>query len=260
MLLLNSYKQSNVSQNNLVSNGSWTTLLDLDFSTQTNQTLSSDTTYTINGKVYTKYKSANDQVSMAIVNESGLIIQPKVGAGITDVFAGTYGAPTLYIPLTSLSSSISIYTPIKATIYISNWNGAAQYDFVGVGFVDTVTKTNFNTACLIINRPGRNVTGKYTYLGASLADLTQANANDNVISIYMPFGVTGQTALFSSCAYTSWLSNLPLINRMKYTQADGACIFLSVDNYAVSIYCGAGGSGTSGLSATIKNFTVEALL
>jgi len=238
---------------------SWQPIIDIDFSQQPSQTLGSDTTYSIGGYTWTKYLSTNDQVAMAIVSGSGLVMQPKVGGAITDVYAGQYSAPTLYIPLTSLLSTIDLYTPVRVLMYVSAWNGVSQYDAVRCGVIDTVTKTDFNTAAAICNRPARNSWFMFNYSSSGLADMGIAS-NDDVFCLALTLGVEGGTFRAASCAYSTsgWPPDAALLQRSCYTMGAGAgTVFRSIANYAAALCCGAGGDGTAGLSATIKKFRVE---
>ena len=59
--------------------GNWKTALDLDFTTQTNQVLPTDTTYTIAGLTFTKINSANE-ISTSV---TAGYTQPAVGSTVT---------------------------------------------------------------------------------------------------------------------------------------------------------------------------------
>jgi hypothetical protein len=94
---------------------SWNTVLDLDFTTQPNQTLSPDGNYTIAGKLWTKENSASDDVAMNITNGVGLIITPNRSTGSNYVSFRT--APLLRLPFSSFWSTADLATRIR--IYVS---------------------------------------------------------------------------------------------------------------------------------------------
>ena len=94
----------------------WQTVLDLDFSGQISQSLATDGPKTIGGLVWTKSNSVNDQVPMALVNGSGVIIQPNSAC---DYHGGTRTCPMLSIPLSSLLAGISLRGGVRIWCYIS---------------------------------------------------------------------------------------------------------------------------------------------
>lgn len=108
----------------------WRTGLDLDFRAQANQTMATDTTYTIAGLTWTKRNSANDRVAMAIVNGTGLVIQP----GATGNWFGNYTCPVLDTPLSAiLTTYYAIGMPVRLTAYISAQNSSANFDTAVIG-------------------------------------------------------------------------------------------------------------------------------
>jgi hypothetical protein len=54
----------------------WQTILDLDFSAQSNQTISADGPVTIGGQVFSKFGTAKETAAMAVVAGTGLVLQP----------------------------------------------------------------------------------------------------------------------------------------------------------------------------------------
>lgn len=95
----------------------WTTTYELDFSAQPNQTINADGNYVIDGKTWAKSNSANDRVAMAIVNGTGLVIQPAISA-----LAGlTRTAPMIRLPLSNLTfpSAFSKSSGMRVGIYMS---------------------------------------------------------------------------------------------------------------------------------------------
>ncbi len=108
----------------------WTTALDLDFSAEANQSLSTDGTFTIAGKTWTKANSAHDGTAMAIVNGSGLVIVPDSSSNRNST---TDTAPQLHVPLASLSASIALGSQVRIEAYFSAANHTANYDYLCVG-------------------------------------------------------------------------------------------------------------------------------
>lgn len=98
----------------------WTTALDLNFSTLSNQTMSTDGNHSVGGKTWTKQNSANEAAAMAIVNGQGLVIQPSQH---TDFYNGDRSAPLLYLPLTELGiPNLSWSTRLRLHVYFSTDN------------------------------------------------------------------------------------------------------------------------------------------
>jgi hypothetical protein len=114
----------------------WTTAIDLDFTAESSQTLSSDTTYTIGGKTWTKHNSTNDSTAMAVTNGTGLVIVPK---STSDYFNGTYTMPAIDIPLNSLDSKLGFGRYIRISCYVSSENTAANFDTFIFGIYDGTT-------------------------------------------------------------------------------------------------------------------------
>lgn len=117
----------------------WTTVLDVDFSAQAGQTIGTDGTHTIAGRTWTKFNSANDNVAMAIVNGSGLVIQPK---SATDYNGATRTFPGIYLPISSFFSTLSLADrrALRITMYIGAQNIGANYDAIVFG-IDSQNNT-----------------------------------------------------------------------------------------------------------------------
>ncbi len=109
-----------------------TTILDTNFAAQSNQTLNLNQNYTIDGKVWTKRFSANDQVAMNITNGEGLIITPNSGSNFFT--GGTFFLPGLDIPLSSLHPKAASYgAHLRIWIYYFSDNPAANFDLAWGG-------------------------------------------------------------------------------------------------------------------------------
>jgi hypothetical protein len=188
------------------------------------------------------------------------VVQPKVGGNISTIYGNLFEAPALYFTLTNLLSTIDPYQPIRVMGYVTSWNGANAYDGLMFGFVDTTTKTDLNIWCGICCRPARNVWSGINIIGSNQLDAGQALPTDNIFCLTMPNGVCGQTIIFSSGIYSVWPPQSQLITRWYNVIPNGLQSGRrSIANYAAMIACGSGGGGTSGLSATVRNFRVEVM-
>jgi len=111
---------------------SWQTLLDVDFTNEANQTLSTDTTFSIGGWTWTKGNSANDVTAMSLQNGVGLVCCPS--AGLDHLYTGE--APNIHISLSDMFDSptdLVADTPIRAMVRgYSKTIGAASANCIGV--------------------------------------------------------------------------------------------------------------------------------
>jgi hypothetical protein len=106
----------------------WITALDFDFSAQSNQTLSGgDIIYTIGGMQFLKTNSAHEASPMAVVNGSGLTIQP---AASSDYTSTVRTAPMLWLPFSQIPGLANLEwgNGIRVWHYIEADNGAANFD------------------------------------------------------------------------------------------------------------------------------------
>lgn len=110
----------------------WTTALDIDFTTETPQTFSADGNYTIAGATFTKVNTAQEASASEIVAGTGLVLHPLHG----NYYGNDRSAPGLSVNLASIISGFSPTTRVRAWVYISSDNAAASYDMVILG-VDT---------------------------------------------------------------------------------------------------------------------------
>jgi hypothetical protein len=132
----------------------WVPAIDIDFSGESNQTIATDGNYTIGGLTWTKANSAQDNVAMAVVNGSGLVIQPSVGG----FYAGTTRTvPYIYTDIPTLIPSYYPEMPVRLWVYIAADNIANNGDGVGMGMDNLSTSTN-TTMIRIIRRVFNGVT------------------------------------------------------------------------------------------------------
>lgn len=108
----------------ILKNG-WVGVYELDFREEPSQTLGTDTTFTVGGKPWTKINSANDAVAMAIVNGSGLVIQP---GSTSDYNGATRTLPGLALPLSQIVPGFQVGMGVRLWAYVSSYNGGSNYD------------------------------------------------------------------------------------------------------------------------------------
>lgn len=110
--------------------GGWRTILDINFANQSSQTLTTDGAYTIAGFTANKTNTSGESAAMAIVNGSGLVIQPSGSS--TDIFSTTFSAPCLAFPLNQLA----VITPgsmFRLWMYVPVANLTADFDQIDMG-------------------------------------------------------------------------------------------------------------------------------
>lgn len=237
--------------------GGWITALDLDLAAQSNQTLGTDTTFTIGGKTWTKRNSTNDQSAMAIVAGSGLVIQPK---STGDWFSGSYTMPLLEIALQSLHASIAIGKRVRIWIYISADNGAANYDAVCFGVSSGSAVAGHHAERGRTGIDG-NVTGITSNLTASststgLAKAVAINSTSNVVVLDIhALGSPWVTAYYGSYS-SGFPAEATLLLARSYASGSLDMSGLTPSNMALVLGARRAGSGTS-YSATIARVKVE---
>ena len=174
----------------------WHTALDLDFRTDGAQTLSTDGTYTIGKKTWTKSGSANDRAAMAITS-SGLEIKP---ASAGDWFDSTYTSTKLHIPLWSLGKAAAFGRQIRITIVIASDNPTANYDYLAFGISSAsavtgyIAKRGYNTS----TRFEVGVIGASTHVTNSRA--ATLGAGNNVVRLLIPSLGSAQAQLMTAPA------------------------------------------------------------
>jgi hypothetical protein len=112
--------------------GGWQTALDLDLSAQPNQTLGTDTTFTIGGLTWTKQNSSSDATAMAVVNGTGLVVSPIAS---TDYRTSGRTSPVLLLPLSSILTPawgmrLRVYVSVGASEVLPS--GSDTFMFVGI--------------------------------------------------------------------------------------------------------------------------------
>ena len=119
-------------QTNLVISGggnTWRTALDFDFSAQSTQSLATDGTYTIGGKVWTKRSSSADFDGQPMRVTSGTGLENHPGhASNYDRYNANVFAPLLSLPLADIVPSFRRHMGVRVWIYISADSAGVQYE------------------------------------------------------------------------------------------------------------------------------------
>lgn len=202
------------------SNVSWITAMDLDFTTQSSQTIGTDTTFTIGGLTWTKMNSANDASPMVVTNGTGLVITPNSTSNITTGATG-FSLPALRIPITSIISNFTVETPIRIWAWISSSNEAANFDSAVFGI--NVPNSQHTT---MVYSAYRGFAGSANGWGSQINMLdanvlftspsAQPLTGNRVGLMSMPSGVLGGLApLITGTTVTG--GNWPAINSMNMT-------------------------------------------
>lgn len=170
--------------------GGWTTILDLDLTTQPSQTLSPDGNYTIGGLTFKKENSTNDRVAMALTNGTGLVVQPVASS---EYNVGTRTLPLLWMAISQLSiPNLDWSTAIRVWVYISADNCSANYDNAVVG-IDS-DNTNYSVGAL--RGINGNATAGLSYRrtfnsGTTSAYLNQALSASNRVIVLPQLALAG---------------------------------------------------------------------
>lgn len=201
----------------------WVTAKDCDLTAESSQTFSSDTTYTFCGLTWTKVNSSADNVSMALTNGTGLVIQPKSTSNYNGT---TRTAPYIYADLaTIVGSAYYIDVPLRIWFYISADNIAANADNCGVyldnlGTSTTIMQNEFNRSD---SGGTKHVEIGGVYFGSSLVSTTATSPLDNtdrVMVISIPNGRWNATSSSFVAAYSSgWPALSSLIPKLRIIPA-----------------------------------------
>jgi hypothetical protein len=200
----------------------WATALDLDFTAESNQTLSSDTTYTIGGITWTKVNSANDQTSMAVTNGTGLVISPKNN---TNTYSGvTRSCPYIYTDIASIIPGYYIDQPLRIWIYISAETnfGTVVADAVGIAVDNLSTSTStlsmFSGRRSVFVGPVKSIDAARATAAAPTftANPSALDNTDRVIMLQLPIGIfQSEFALYQGSNSVIWPALSSLIPRAR---------------------------------------------
>lgn len=192
---------------------SWHTAFDIDFTTQSNQTLGTDTTFTVGGKVFTKINSANESTAMAVTNGTGLVITPS-GGGASDYY-GSRTLPALTIGLSGVISGYTARTPVRVTAWVSG-NFSADYDAFRMAF----ETASANRTSYILHRGFNSSSGMGALLvtdGSTRSEsyrggVAPYNLSPIVVALDMPAGIAGSYATVQGGASEATLVPAAVIN------------------------------------------------
>lgn len=239
---------------------SWITALDLDFAAQANQTLSSDTTYSVGGLTWTKENSVHDASPMAVVNGSGLIIQPT---SVSDWYNTTSPTmPCISTDITSFLPDFDSTSPVRFWIYVSANNISNNYDGVKAGICtrDPNPKTNAFLTGPHANGTNKGALAAFIVNNGTLQYQAPVAATADVFMVELPWGPVG---LFAYWMYATWAGQWPAIGSMTPTYVSGPASGLQYmgyvgapSNWKIILGAQRSGSGTS-LSVTIARIKLE---
>lgn len=241
------------------------TALSLDLTAQGTVNVSANGSVTIGGLTWTRINAANDFVAMTLAS-GGLTVEAAQGTHFAN--GTTVTACGLYIPLTSLISTIAPSTPVRVTMYSSAISAGSSGPQAVVGLY------NGSNECFVYT--GRYCTGSNAsepghgwQIGSStgagtVLDTGQTTAN--VFQIEFPQGIGSMQAY---CRCGVWSSGYPAASAMvtsfqtepgQYTETAVFSAYLgSMSQWNLFI------GGTNALSngngsVTIANLLVESKL
>ncbi len=173
----------------------WSTALSLDFSAEANQTLSSDTNYTIGGLTFKKENSANEASAADVLNGSGLRFRPNAAG---TYFNGTRTVPLVWLALSQILTGTTFdwTSPLRVEIELDSDN-AGNGDFVFAG-VDTDSMEG-SYVILRGGSGGNNILASDSTFnstttqqtGPSAITIGNSVANSGVIAMGTAIGISG---------------------------------------------------------------------
>lgn len=248
------------------SGAGWSTILDLDLTAQASQTLSPDGNYTIGGKQWTKSNSANDRVAMAIVNGTGLVIQPVQS---TDYHGGTRSMPLITVPLSTLFPSIGLRHAVRLWVHISadtiSADGYPAYENSLIGVDGGSTDWAWLGLRGVVSGGGaKNITLKRELASNPLfSPFPVSNLDDyNRVQVVEIEHLSGYAA---QILFGAWALGWPAINALKaaVTTVDNIAGTARLETYCppianLMLLLGAGRAGSSAnLSVTVAHVRVD---
>lgn len=120
----------------------WTTVLDVNFTTQPTQVLDADGDYVIGGYTFTKINSANETVGMVLTNGTGIVIQP---AQATSLAGTTRTLPALTIGLSAIIPDYTFGTRTRVWLYVVTGNWSANYHATTLALEEPVAGSQFTS-------------------------------------------------------------------------------------------------------------------
>jgi hypothetical protein len=244
----------------------WQTAVDIDFTAQANQTLATDTTYTIGGQTWTKINSANDRVAMAVVSGTGLVVKPAANAG--DYFGSTRNLPAITLNLSAVIPGFHWAMPVRVWLFQSADNMGSNNDQATLA-IETGTSLNY-----VLKRGYQSAALTWTTtanLGGSNVGqaILSHNTTDRVFLLTLSDGIGGHRFLTRTGVYSAGWPTIASLNPSSYYAFDQSAAagdgkianYANVAASAWDVLVGAGsvndGGGT--LSVTFARILVEYL-
>lgn len=164
----------------------WQTALEIDFTAQPNQTLGTDGTVTIAGLSWTKANSANERTATVITNGTGLVWSPT---STGDYFNATRTTPLLTLNLSSLIPNFTLDTPIRAWMYESTSNEAANFDSCIVALERPASNTNYVLKRSFSSGNVQNCSANVNGTNSGQTNSTGVYTGNGVLVVECPDGV-----------------------------------------------------------------------
>jgi hypothetical protein len=113
----------------------WSTVMEIDFTQQPNQTFATDGNYTVGGFTWVKHNSTNDAVAASIINGTGLNFQPGTNA---DYNGNIHDLPYLWLSCANIfanyGNKFGWNTALRLFVSIGSDNLTADFDCEVFGF------------------------------------------------------------------------------------------------------------------------------
>ena len=237
------------------------TYLDLDFTAQSNQTVSADGAFTLGGMTWTKGNSANEATHLTITNGTGAVFKPT---STSDYNGTTRTLPYMWLPFNQIGGleALNWQSRIRVWLNISADNIAANYDDSVLAIDNNSTTFTFTMKRGI----GTNGNGFQSQCGVS--------PNNNFVGANFTLGTANRIQVldidFSRSSFTAFLGSNATLWPDPSALAMGAIQTTGNVSYAANGYSNPfstmgvmigvqrATSGTS-LSITIANLRVDVL-
>lgn len=243
--------------------GDWQTAGDYTISGFANQTIGTDTTFTVGGiGGWRKINSAGDGTAAAIVASSGFVLTP---ASSTDINASTVTAPLFGPQLSVIVSNYSPTMPLRIWGHASH-NITANYDAALLGalvFSSGIQPPNILIGKFGISPAGTGAGSNVDSLSGSNASYDSAGLADNVFVVVLPDGAYGLRMFAYSGVWSSGWPAATALHARGYADLSQGGAFTNNPSVLLDgthVYAAMGaqraGSGTA-LQVTYSNLRVD---